>query len=118
VKITIEGSQTEILAVMERLGDIDAITTRVIDGDAASPNGSMNGERSICGRISERERQILGFLMEGVSDKEICRRLEISVSTVKQHIKNLLSKIGVANRTRAALWAQRHMPSLENGDQS
>lgn len=118
ISLMIEGSQSEILAVIERVGctqsEISIITARlVVDGDASQ--GLMgrvpleSGERSVCDRISERERQILGFLMEGVSNKEISYQLKMNELTVKSHIKHLLAKIGVTNRTKAALWAQRHM---------
>ncbi len=116
ISLMIEGSQSEILAVIERVGctqsEISIITARlVVDGDASQElmGRVEGGERSVCDRISERERQILGFLMEGVSNKEISHQLKMNELTLKSHIRHLLAKIGVTNRTKAALWAQRHM---------
>jgi two-component system, NarL family, nitrate/nitrite response regulator NarL len=55
-------------------------------------------------RLSERERTILTHLMEGASNKHIARELNIAEATVKVHVKNLLGKIRVKNRTQAAMW--------------
>jgi len=55
--------------------------------------------------LSDREKQILQCLVEGFANKLIARRLEIAEATVKVHIKGLLRKINVSNRTQAAIWA-------------
>jgi len=59
--------------------------------------------------LSEREEQILRDLVKGLPNKIIARKLDIAEATVKVHIKSVLRKIRVANRTQAAIWA------LENG---
>ena len=56
--------------------------------------------------LSAREIQTLEQLCIGLSNKEIARNLEIQEVTVKLHVKNLLSKLGVSNRTQAALLAK------------
>jgi two-component system nitrate/nitrite response regulator NarL len=56
-------------------------------------------------RLSERERQILDCLARGYSNKLIARDLEIADATVKVHVKALLRKLRVANRTQAAVFA-------------
>jgi two-component system, NarL family, nitrate/nitrite response regulator NarL len=55
--------------------------------------------------LTAREREVLGCLAEGMSNKQIARALEISVRTVTVHVSNLLRKTGAASRTEAALWA-------------
>ena len=55
--------------------------------------------------LTNRESEILSCLLEGDSNKLIARRLEITESTVKIHMKSLLRKINVQNRTQAAIWA-------------
>jgi two-component system, NarL family, nitrate/nitrite response regulator NarL len=55
--------------------------------------------------LSTREVDILGCLVNGDANKLISRRLNISDATVKVHIKAILRKLGVANRTQAAIWA-------------
>jgi two-component system nitrate/nitrite response regulator NarL len=60
--------------------------------------------------ISEREMQTLEQLCIGLSNKEIARNLDIQEVTVKLHVKNIFSKLGVSNRTQAALFAkERHL---------
>lgn len=58
--------------------------------------------------LSNRERQILDQLVSGNSNKIIANHLSITEATVKVHIKNLLKKIKVKNRTQAAMWAVSH----------
>lgn len=55
--------------------------------------------------LSQREQQILGCLASGDSNKRIAIRLSISEATVKVHVKSILRKIKVDNRTQAAIWA-------------
>jgi two-component system, NarL family, nitrate/nitrite response regulator NarL len=68
-------------------------------------------------RLSNRELMVLKQLTQGASNKHIARDLNIAEATVKVHIKNLLRKIGVTNRTQAAMWAmgrdQLKWPQLE-----
>jgi two-component system, NarL family, nitrate/nitrite response regulator NarL len=54
---------------------------------------------------SKREQTILDLLTQGASNKNIARQLNITEATVKAHMKSLLRKLGVSNRTQAALWA-------------
>lgn len=60
-------------------------------------------------RLSEREAQILDGLVKGHANKVIARTCDITEATVKVHMKSILRKIRVTNRTQAAIWA------LENG---
>ncbi len=57
------------------------------------------------GQLTERERLILQCLTKGYSNKVIARMLNITEGTVKVHLKSLMRKISVVNRTQAALWA-------------
>jgi two-component system, NarL family, nitrate/nitrite response regulator NarL len=60
-------------------------------------------------RLSGREQQILHWLIEGASNKHIARQLGVAEATVKVHVKAILRKAKVANRTQAAMWAQRQV---------
>jgi two-component system nitrate/nitrite response regulator NarL len=55
--------------------------------------------------LSERETQILQCLVSGESNKAIANRLHVTEATVKVHLKSILRKIQVRNRTQAAIWA-------------
>lgn len=67
--------------------------------------------------LSSREAEILHCLMQGAPNKIIARKLEVAEATVKVHIKAILRKIRVTNRTQAAMWAVAHLPSttMEDG---
>jgi two-component system nitrate/nitrite response regulator NarL len=59
-------------------------------------------------RLSDRQRTILGCLLEGDSNKTIARKMAIAEATVKVHVKAILRKIRVHNRTQAAIWAMNN----------
>ena len=58
--------------------------------------------------LSEREAQILDGLVKGHANKVIARTCDITEATVKVHMKSILRKIRVGNRTQAAIWAMEH----------
>lgn len=68
--------------------------------------------------LSDRERQILQCLVEGYANKLIARRLNIAEATVKVHIKGLLRKINVSNRTQAAIWALNQNVAAQGRDEA
>jgi two-component system, NarL family, nitrate/nitrite response regulator NarL len=80
--------------------------TRLKDG-ATNTKGSSLQVR----KLSDREAEILCCLKEGAPNKVIARKLHLAEATVKVHVKAILRKIGVGNRTQAAIWATDHMPS-------
>lgn len=57
--------------------------------------------------LTQRETQVLRHLALGLSNKEISQSLSISIETVKEHVQHLLRKMGVNDRTQAAVWAVR-----------
>jgi DNA-binding NarL/FixJ family response regulator len=61
-------------------------------------------------QLSERELEVLRCVAEGLSNKLIARRLGISEKTVKTHLTHVFERIGVTDRTQAALWANEHLP--------
>lgn len=67
------------------------------------PVPGVERERTVM--FSEREQQILQCLVSGFSNKAIARKLHIAEATVKVHVKGLLRKVQVSNRTQAAIWA-------------
>jgi two-component system, NarL family, nitrate/nitrite response regulator NarL len=72
---------------------------------AAVPTNGGPGGKSLSGR----EAQILHLITQGAANKVIARELGLAEATVKVHVKAILRKVKVSNRTQAALWAQQHM---------
>lgn len=64
------------------------------------------GQREV--NLSDREREVLMLVAEGLPNKLVARRLEISEKTVKAHLTRIYEQLGVSDRTQAALWVQRH----------
>ena len=60
-------------------------------------------------QLSPREREVLALVCEGLPNKQIARRLGIAEHTVKIHLGNAFRRIGVSDRTSAALWVREHM---------
>ena len=59
-------------------------------------------------QLTSREAELLRLVKDGLATKQIARRLEISERTVKAHLTSAFSRIGVSDRTQAALWAERN----------
>ena len=58
--------------------------------------------------LSSREIEVLKLLAKGMLNKEIAKELYISEKTVKNHVSNIFKKIGVSDRTQAAIYALKH----------
>jgi DNA-binding NarL/FixJ family response regulator len=99
----------------------DASSEEVADGIRAASRGespldpraartiiTARAEPDPIGSLSAREREVLALLVEGLPNKLIARRLEISEKTVKSHLTRIFRELGVTDRTQAALWAERH----------
>jgi two-component system, NarL family, nitrate/nitrite response regulator NarL len=77
-----------------------------------TPGTSNGGPAGNVRDLSRRELVILGTLTEGASNKVIALKLVITESTVKVHMKSILRKLRVQNRTQAAIWARTHLGEL------
>jgi two-component system nitrate/nitrite response regulator NarL len=81
-------------------GDFDAS-----DDNSDGMNGVARASSSSSSRLSARHKSILSCLIEGDSNKVIARKMSIAEATVKVHVKAILRRIHVHNRTQAAIWA-------------
>ncbi|MBM7787394.1 response regulator [Tenggerimyces flavus] len=72
---------------------------------AALVSGDGRSDRSTS--LTEREREVLAEIARGRSNREIARALVLSEKTVKTHVSSILAKLGLADRTQAALYAVR-----------
>lgn len=78
-----------------------AVAARLVEAIAQAP-GEPPAER-----LTPRERQVLELIGRGLSNKRIARELGVAEKTVKTHVGHVLAKLGVADRTQAALYAVR-----------
>lgn len=79
----------------------------VLGTDAAGGGDGRHDDRGLAA-LTDREREVLVQIARGRSNREIARALAVSEKTVKTHVSNLLMKLGVQDRTQAALHAVRH----------
>jgi DNA-binding NarL/FixJ family response regulator len=85
-----------------------AVRTVIDGGTALDPIVATKMRDSLKGpKLTVRELEVLQLLTEGLSDKEIARRLARSTGTVKTHVKSVLTKLNTARRTEAVAVAQR-----------
>jgi LuxR family maltose regulon positive regulatory protein len=86
-------------------------TTRFLDRVLAAFTPDIAGDRHAAqlpppGPLSVREQEVLDLLARGASNQEIAEALVITLDTVKRHVSNILSKLGVSNRTKAVAQAR------------
>ena len=79
------------------------VATRVV----RELHGARRGEPNVFHNLSDRELEVLRLIAEGLSNAEISGRLFISEKTTKNHVSNILSKLHLADRTQAAVYAWR-----------
>ncbi|MDQ8188017.1 response regulator transcription factor [Pelagicoccus sp. SDUM812002] len=103
------GAKSYLLKDMS-VEDIAATIRSVFEGDEILPRqvAVRLEERAERKQLTEREKQVLESLVKGRSNKEVARGLCISEETVKSHLKTLFMKLGVRDRTEAAIAAIRH----------
>jgi NarL family two-component system response regulator LiaR len=79
-----------------------AVAARLMDEFAARPAPEPTADG-----LTDREREVLTLIARGLANKLIARELSISEKTVKAHVSSILGKLGVSDRTQAALYAVR-----------
>jgi len=86
-------------------GQADLANGPADNDNAAGIGTDAEGKSSKARRLSVRQQSILRCLVQGDSNKTIARKIGISEATVKVHVKAVLRRIRVSNRTQAAIWA-------------
>lgn len=107
------------------IGDLRNAIEQVLEGRSAVPldlvNAAMSSqaEGRASGELSKiltsREQEVVALVAEGLTNKEIARQLEISPATVKVHVERLIAKLGVADRTQAAVVATKLTAAQTDG---
>ena len=80
---------------------LDELLASFGDGDASAPPAAAAAETPAAGRLSAREVEILDFIAQGLSNKEIARALRVAPETIKWHLKNIYEKLNVSSRVQA-----------------
>lgn len=99
------------------IDDLRAAIAQVVSGQPAFPlqlvSAAMRdpvggaADLRMIDSLTARERSVLDCIAEGMTNKQIARTLEISPATVKAHVERIIGKLGVADRTQAAVLAAR-----------
>jgi DNA-binding NarL/FixJ family response regulator len=87
---------------------MSAVATNPTKPTAASAAPAESARTSPGGDLTEREREVLNRIAQGMNNREIAEAMIISEKTVKTHVSNILSKLGLEDRTQAAIWALKH----------
>ncbi|MFW0791161.1 response regulator [Gordonia sp. CPCC 205333] len=105
-----DSEPAELLVAIRRVADGEMVFSpvllqRVVDRAVSTGRTEKVADEQIS--LTGRETEVLGFVAEGMSNGEIAERLHLSVTTVKTHVANLLSKTGCDNRVRLAIFHLR-----------
>ena len=101
------GPQELADAVRKAAGGEAVLHPRVATRMVRELHGARRGEPNVFHDLSDRELEVLKLIAEGLSNAEISGRLFISEKTTKNHVSNILSKLHLADRTQAAVYAWR-----------
>lgn len=101
-----DASRSELIAAMKAVASgatafPSRLLVRALDQEPASPDAGV----SRLARLTAREREVLRHVARGLTNKAIARELGLSPGTVKVHVERLLAKLGVTDRTQAAVMA-------------
>jgi DNA-binding NarL/FixJ family response regulator len=102
------ASRTQIIEAIQAAAAGETLWSRE---ELRRVSGALGGPRAAADSdvpLTKRESEVLKQLAFGLTNKEIAQALGISYETVKEHVQHVLKKLGVADRTQAAVWAVRN----------
>lgn len=97
----------DIISAVERVAKGESLWTREEMRRASGVSQPAPGQPDVEIALTKRESEVLRQIALGLTNKEIAQSLHISYETVKEHVQHVLRKIGVSDRTQAAVWAVR-----------
>ena len=112
------GAERSGYLLKERLADLEELSEAVrriaagglvIDPSVVAQLVGRKRTRSPLEDLTDREREVLLLVRDGLANKQIARRLDIAERTVKAHLTSVYQRLGVTDRTQAALWASEHL---------
>jgi len=87
------------------------IARKLMSAVAAAPTAAKDAPPARppqAGDLTDREQEVLGWIAAGMNNHQIAEHMIISEKTVKTHVSNILGKLGLEDRTQAAIWAIKH----------
>lgn len=107
IRVTAQGQVLLHPDVASKIfASLSSLSSSTSEPAATAPATSVSNDESTLSPLTEREREILSLLARGASNREISETLYIAGGTVKNHLSNILGKLGVRDRTQAALKAR------------
>lgn len=92
----------------------DAIRAALVGGLTIDPaaakalTAALRAPRSAPDQLTPRERDVILLIADGATNRQIAARLGVTERTARTHVSNILTKLGLASRTQAAMWAVHH----------
>jgi DNA-binding NarL/FixJ family response regulator len=99
---------SKVIASLSRLQTIDSAKQSVSVSSTSSPMSNAGTPSPRPADLTGREVEVLRLIAKGATNREIAERLVISEGTVKNHISNILSRLGLRDRTQAAIYAREN----------
>lgn len=96
-----DAVMTAVLAAHHGEMTLDPRAARVLAASLSTPPNAAD-------QLTPRERDVVVLVAQGLSNKQIARRLSVSERTARTHVSNILGKLALASRTQLALWAVEH----------
>ena len=106
--LTKEAKRDELVASITEVASGGTAWSRDDLRRVSGPLGEAETQLEIEVPLTKRELEVLKQLSFGLTNKEIAEALGISYETVKEHVQHVLRKLGVSDRTQAAVWAVQH----------
>ena len=101
--------RTDLLAAIRAVAGgatlLDPAVAKLVQQRLTNPPAPS---RSAPGGLTEREREVISLVAEGLTNVEIAERLLIAVPTARNHVSNILAQLGLSRRSEAAAYAVRH----------
>jgi DNA-binding NarL/FixJ family response regulator len=112
VREAVRQAVSDTLARIATRDDLNTLLLQLVPARAADRIVSVSSSAPAAApstvKLTAREREILERITAGDSNKEIARAFDLSLHTVKRHVANILTKLGVSSRVQAATWKYAH----------
>ena len=105
--VSVGASPAEVSSAADMIVNVRDATTSIRANRGANAGAESLADLPAEPPLTNRERQVLGLLADGLGNKQIAARLGISANTVKTHLELLFDKLGVSSRTEAVATAAR-----------